>query len=264
LSSLPLLPNLSGLEQKLVPPEETGILTDADGTLSEISEHPSSATVRPGITDLLGRLHRRYGLVGVISGRRAAEAKALVGQPDIIYLGNHGLERVQGAAVEQRFDDGPTLTSAAKEELRRGLPVAEGLFMEDKKSAVALHYRGCRDQEAIDEAKRLAGRVAKKYGLMTQGGRRVIEVRPATANKGTALLQLARERQIKQVIYLGDDYTDMDAFEVLGRAVAESELLAVRVAVLAGESPPGLKESADYWVGSIDEVERFLEWLAER
>jgi trehalose 6-phosphate phosphatase len=262
--SLSLLPNLSELNKNLLTPEEMGILTDADGTLSEISDHPSTASVRHGITELLGRLHRSYGLVGVVSGRPAVEAQALVGQPDIIYLGNHGMERLQGAVLEQRADDGPTLTAAAKDELRKGLPVAEGLFMEDKKAAVAVHYRRCRDEQAIEEAKRVAQRVARKYGLMTQGGRRVVEVRPSVANKGTALLELAREKRVKQVVYLGDDYTDMDAFEVLGRAVAQSELLAVRVAVLAGESPPGLKESADYWVSSVDEVERFLEWLADR
>jgi len=77
-------------------------------------------------------------------------------------------------------------------------------------------------------------------------------------------LALARERRLKQIIYLGDDMTDIDAFRALRAASRRREITSVTVAVVTDESPPGLKESADYWVSSVDEVRRFFEWLAAR
>ena len=60
-------------------PACAAILTDVDGTLAPIVPRPDEAAVPARATELLVRLSERYGLVGCVSGRRAEEARRLVG-----------------------------------------------------------------------------------------------------------------------------------------------------------------------------------------
>ena len=66
-------------------PARTAILTDVDGTLAPIVERAEEAVVPAAAREALRRLSTRYGLVGCISGRRAEEARRLVGLDDIAY-----------------------------------------------------------------------------------------------------------------------------------------------------------------------------------
>ncbi len=262
-----LWPNLQELDRRLTEAGDIGLLTDADGTLSEIQNEPGLASVDQAVSTALGRLNELYGLVAVVSGRRAREVQALVGQPDLLYLGNHGLEERRGrvtrlaAAARQSAD----AVSLARAELKRELPRAEGLYLEDKKSVLAVHYRRCGDRAAVLAAVKLAGASAKKHGLRLQHGRRITEIRPPGADKGEAVVKLVRRHGLKQVIYLGDDATDIDAFDALKKAAGRGFIdSSVALAVAGGESPAELKGKADYWVSSVAEVARFLGWLIER
>ena len=79
---------------------------------------------------------------------------------------------------------------------------------------------------------------------------------PVDADKGVAVaLLLARRPEIRAALYAGDDRTDLDGFRGLGEVDLE---LAVRVAVVADESPPALVEAADV---VVDGTEGFLELL---
>ena len=46
----------------------------------------------------------RFGLVACMSGRRAAEARRMVGLDALTYVGNHGLERLAPGADEPEVD----------------------------------------------------------------------------------------------------------------------------------------------------------------
>ena len=61
-------------------PERAALLTDFDGTLSEIVADPATARPVPGVVEVLGRLTDRLGLVGVVHGvvllaKRKAKAR---------------------------------------------------------------------------------------------------------------------------------------------------------------------------------------------
>src|SRR3972149_5926803 len=62
--------NLDRLDSQLLAADFVGILSDADGTLSEIKDHPELAEVPAPIPELLGQLNKIYPLVAVVSGRR--------------------------------------------------------------------------------------------------------------------------------------------------------------------------------------------------
>ncbi len=257
-----LLSELETVVGGLAGAKVTGLFTDADGTLSEISSSPEAARVPAETAGLLGRLNDELALVAVVSGRRAEEAASLVGRSDLLYLGNHGFERLEGGKLSVKPGE-PDKIAAARLELAERLPQAEGLFVEDKGQVLAVHYRCCSDENAVALVDEVTADVARRLRLLRQSGRKIFELRPAGTDKGGSILEVAAERGLRQVVYLGDDATDIDAFRVLRGAAAEGRLAALTVAVATAESPPGIKEEADYWVASVSEVTEFLRRLAD-
>jgi trehalose 6-phosphate phosphatase len=86
----------------------------------------------------------------------------------------------------------------------------------------------------------------------------VLELRPDVAvDKGVAVTALLTARPvIESAIFIGDDLTDLDAFEALDGLVASQKLgSATKVAVLSGEtSDLGLAERADIELSGPGEV----------
>src|SRR5207253_7366923 len=72
--------------------ERAGLVTDVDGTISPIVAQPEDAVVLPEAREALRGLSEILELVAVVSGRRAADAWAIVGVDRLAYVGNHGLE----------------------------------------------------------------------------------------------------------------------------------------------------------------------------
>lgn len=261
MPSRSLWSSLDILDRQLADTAAIGILTDADGTLSEIQDHPGLARVSEGMAGALSRLNKAYPLVAVVSGRRAGDVQRLVGVKELLYLGNHGLERRQGDKDLSSAVEKETLPMIRLlKELSDGLPDARGLYVEDKSAVIAIHYRQCLNGDAVTTARELARRLARKYDLIVQDGRCIIEIRPLEADKGRAVAALIKEYELKQVIYLGDDATDVDAFKALKASGREN----VAIAVVGDESSEELKQHADYRISSIDEVERFFDWMVAR
>ena len=77
-----------------------GLITDVDGTISEIAPSPAEARVHPECKAQLSRLVGRLPLVAAISGRPVVEAKEMVGVDGMVYVGNHGLERWRNGVIE--------------------------------------------------------------------------------------------------------------------------------------------------------------------
>src|ERR687893_2161216 len=72
----------------------SAVVTDIDGTISAIAPTPAEAMVDPGAQAALARLVERLAAVAVVSGRAPQDGVAMVGLPGLIYVGNHGLERI--------------------------------------------------------------------------------------------------------------------------------------------------------------------------
>src|SRR5919197_2307046 len=79
-------------------PDRSALVFDVDGTLAPIVLRPEDAEVPAATRALLETLARRYGLVACISGRRATEARRIVGLDSLTYVGNHGLESLPPGA----------------------------------------------------------------------------------------------------------------------------------------------------------------------
>jgi trehalose 6-phosphate phosphatase len=249
-------------------PARAAILTDVDGTLAPIVERPEQAAVPRRASELLAELSERYGLVGCVSGRRAAEARRLVGVEGIAYAGNHGLELLLPGDDAPRFDpalrgrerDAAEFVSALGEEEL----AAAGLRLEDKGPIQALHWRGAEDDRAAEARAQKIGAEAGRAGLELRWGRKVLELRPTGGSgKDAAVAALLAGNGVSAAVYAGDDRTDLDAFRQLRGMHEAGELeVAVCVGVISREGPPELAEECDLRVDGPDGWIAMLKTLA--
>jgi trehalose 6-phosphate phosphatase len=220
---------VSGPSSNILAPRNLPVLTgfalsnvllgfDYDGTLAPIVPTPDHAAMRPHTHRLLARVSRRYPCI-VISGRALDDIATRVKRIPLWYVfGNHGLEPASPESVRS----GPTADWLRK--LRQQLPDHPGVFIEDKKHTVTIHYRAAHDRRravaAIDEA------VRDLRGARVIGGKDAVNLLPHPGpDKGVALKRAMQRFGCAAAIYVGDDDTYEDAFAAAG----PERLLAIRV-----------------------------------
>ncbi|HET8815194.1 MAG TPA: trehalose-phosphatase [Solirubrobacterales bacterium] len=249
-------------------PGRSAVLTDVDGTLAPIVERAEEAAVPAAAREALAALAERYALVGCISGRRAEEARRLVGLDSLAYAGNHGLELLLPGEEEPRPD--PSLAGRETEAAQFLVTVdggrldGVGLRLEDKGPIQALHWRGSEDEAAAESRAHEIANEAGKAGLEPRWGRKVLELRPAGGGgKDGAVAALLAGERLDRAAYAGDDRTDLDAFRRLRELQGEGRLsTAVCIGVLSEEAPAELAEESDLTVEGLDGWLRILDWLA--
>jgi len=233
--------------------------------------------VLPGCRRALERLLDRIDLVAVVSGRPGGEAKRLLGVEGVVYLGNHGLDRWIGP---ERLAGPPTClpdreagqagtawrsVRLALEDLKEALAGQPGLRFEDKGATISIHYRSAPDPEAARSlVLAAAAQAVARHDLAVGEGKKVVELRPSHwPGKGAGLGELARGCGLRGLVYLGDDYPDLHAFETLAHLRQWEDLLALSVGVAGPESPSELADRADVLLAGPEQVEAFLQELVE-
>lgn len=225
-------------------PAKAALFLDVDGVLAPIVPRPEDARVPDETRDELRRLQSRYALVACISGRAGADAARVVGVPELVYVGNHGLELSDEAETWGR-------------KLQDFVADLDWPATEDKGLTASLHYRGMPDEAAARTALEDVKRRAEHEGFVARFGRRVLELLPPLdVDKGTAVRQLLGERGLTRALYAGDDTTDLHGFQAL-----DGLELAVRIAVVSAEGPAELLQAADLTVSSPAELLALLRRL---
>ena len=257
----------AGLAAVLAAPGDALIASDFDGTLSPIVADPGAAHAHPGAIAALRRLAGQVGTLAVVTGRPVAQAVqlgGLAGVPGIIVLGHYGWERWQDGQVTS--PPSPPGVSAARQELSTvlgGAGAPDGVWVEDKGHALAVHTRRAADPDAA-----LAGlrepleALAARTGLAVEPGRRVIELRPPGMDKGVALTGLVRQRRARSVLFFGDDLGDLAAFAAV-RALRDQGTPGATIVSAAPESELS-KDEGDFVVDGPDGVADMLDALADR
>jgi trehalose 6-phosphate phosphatase len=247
-----------------------GLVTDVDGTISPIAPTPAEASVDPLACASLERLNGGLALLGIVTGRAAANAEAMVALPGLVYVGNHGMERrhngvawthpgaaAGGAAI------GAALREFAAEAHRLGH--ADGVIVEDKGVSGSIHYRLAPDHDAAHAALLpLAVAAAERHGLTVTSGRNILELRPSiVVNKGTAIVELVAAHRLRGIIFLGDDLTDVDGFKALRVLRQAGEVATLLVAVLSAETHADVLAHTDVTVDGVTGCAALLAAIAD-
>jgi trehalose 6-phosphate phosphatase len=202
----PVIPNL----------DRMALFADLDGTLAPIEATPQAVgpnASRRGLIDALTRA--LSGRFAVVSGRSLEDIDRVLENRVAAVAAIHGLVRRNAQrGVIATVVDGPAL-AAVLEAVRAFAADHDGLIIEDKGSAVALHYRLAPDNAA--ECRSLARTLAADLGLKLQEGDMVVELRAPGPDKGAAINAFLSEPPFMGYtpVFLGDDFTDESGFEAV-------------------------------------------------
>jgi len=199
---------------------ECAFFLDVDGTLLEIADTPSTVRVDMDLLELIGRLSRvSGGALALVSGRSISDLEDLLGAQRIPIAGQHGLERRDAAGRLWIHAAPPGVKCAIKEALAPVLERHPGLLLEDKGLTLALHYRKAPNLAAY--AHRLMAKLMVEAGggLELQKGKRVVEIKPAGIDKGSAVAEYLTESPFRgrHPVFIGDDLNDEHGFAEVNR-----------------------------------------------
>jgi trehalose-phosphatase len=237
------------------------IALDFDGTIAPIVPHPDDAQLLPQARPVLEALAERSDTeIALISGRSLRDLQDRVAIHDVYYAGNHGLE-IHGPDLHDTVAGAIELVPHVQrcfETLTRVVGDIPGIFIENKRLSLSVHYRMIHDpaiQRRVEEEVEKVFR-DHRQGLRLTTGKRVREIRPDIDwHKGRALLYIIEEIEsvrghVQLPMFLGDDKTDEDAFAALPQRGA---------GVLVG--PADAETAAASYVQSPDEAVQLLERL---
>lgn len=235
------------------------IFLDYDGTLAPIVRNPKDAVISKETINIIKTMvNIKDCKISVISGRSLKDVKNKVNIKGIIYTGNHGLE-INGNSIYLKIhmsNKQKSILKHIKYKLQKELSLLKGIIIEDKEFTLSIHYRMLNKAKYkilktkfmnVIEPYRI-----KKYSRITYN-KKIFEVKPSINwNKGNAVLWILRNDNFKNKnipiipIYIGDDKTDEDAFEVLNKN---------GITIFVGEKK---KSKANYYLKTTKEVKMFL------
>ena len=236
------------------------IVADFDGTLAIGTRDPAAAAILPGARRALRALARRdierpgRVRVAILTGRVVADVAARVRVGGIEYLGDHGLEYARLArwgrvdrmavAIDPEFERHRDPAEAFAVGVPSVLGRPDWLFVERKGPSVAFHVRQADDiavaRAAVVEAIRTveSNDGLGDHGLVHYRGRSVVDLRPAHAGgKREAVERLVERHRPGAAVVLGDELSDVDAFEAVVAARGDHPLARVDRPLARGTRP---------------------------
>nr|WP_295932913.1 trehalose-phosphatase [uncultured Dyadobacter sp.] len=198
------------------------LFLDYDGTLTPIVDTPASAALPQQIKNQILKLCEMATVV-IISGRDQQFLQTTFDKMPVNLIAEHG------AFVKMpHLNDWQTLSPYGQSWQQALRPVlysyqdrCPGSLVEQKASSLAWHYRTAKDEYAADK---LATRLLEQLNQSTIvsgtdleiiAGKKVIEIKKATYNKGTAAKRYLEAARYEFVLAMGDDTTDEHLFAAL-------------------------------------------------
>jgi trehalose 6-phosphate phosphatase len=241
------------LRGSFLPQANIALFLDVDGTLLETAVTPSAVRVPAALRNTLQLAAKREdGALALISGRTIAELDRLFAPLVLPAAGQHGVEirDPQGNLSLPDIEAGQL--DPAREVLRELVRHYKGLLLEDKGSALAIHFRQAPKHErpAMEVMAELAHQLRERFVL--RDGKCVLELTPRGFSKRGAIEAFMRQAPFagRIPLFIGDDLTDEEGFETVNALGGYS----VRVGDLAATS-------AKFRFSSVSTV---IAWLRER
>jgi len=196
------------------------ILFDYDGTLVPLMRRPHLAKPGSDVTQLLKNLSEdERNTCVLVSGRERETMEQWFGDLSLNLVAGHGIW------IREVGEDWKMPSRHTNEWKPTMLPILEmyadrlpGSFVEEKEYSIAWHYRLAdpeQGQQLVGEMMDHLVSFTANIDIQVLRGHKVIEVRNANANKGSAGMHWISRGNYDFILALGDDWTDEDLFMVL-------------------------------------------------
>jgi len=231
------------------------LLLDYDGTMVHFAPNPQQVQPDPELLHLLRTLaDNPQNHVVIVSGRDRATLDNWLGELPISFIAEHGIWLRMAGEEWRLFQD---MRDEWKREFR---PIMEqyvsrttGSFVEEKDYSLVWHYRRVDAGLGAVRARELLNQLSfmtSNTDLQVLEGNKVLEVKNAGINKGTAATRWLSTVNPDFILAIGDDRTDEDTFRAM-----PSEAYTLKV----GATPRSL---ARYSVANVEAVRQLLAELA--
>ncbi|KAI4363657.1 hypothetical protein MLD38_019847 [Melastoma candidum] len=216
------------------------VFLDYDGTLSPIVDNPDRAFMTRKMREAVKQVSK-YFPTAIISGRSTDKVKEFVRLQNLYYAGSHGMDIMAPKESVSSWNSHAHLTLDRKgnevlfQPAKKFLPMIQemiariqkeivkiqGARVEDNKFCVSVHYRQVKEEDLEMLEQKVVSVLQDYPDFRITRGKMVIEIRPSIEwNKGSALEYLLETLGLKDSsdvlpLYIGDDRTDEDAFEVI-------------------------------------------------
>ncbi len=232
-----------------IDPARHALFLDFDGTLADLIDDPGAVSIPHPARDALIRLQRELsGALAIVSGRQIVDLDRFLKPLEFAAAGVHGLERRARPGADIEALAGPEILDEVRQAVAEVIEINRRLNLEDKGTALVLHYRTAPDLKDVAEAA-VERATRDRDDLVVMHGDNIVEVHPVGMDKGQALAAMMKAAPFKSrvPIYAGDDTTDEFALKV----VREMGGVSIKV---------GAKESvAEYRLDDVAAVHRWLE-----
>ncbi|MCJ0825776.1 trehalose-phosphatase [Luteimonas sp. 50] len=232
------------------PADDWALFLDVDGCLLDFADAPGAVVVPRDLRATLAALARRLqGALALVSGRSIDAIDALFAPLQLPAAGLHGLER-RNTRLHLPPQAPPAL-AAIHAEATTIAQAYPGALVEDKGVALGLHWRTA--PGAGDALRRFAEAALPRLpGYRLQHGDHVVELRPASGDKGSAIRALLDEPPFRGrvPVFAGDDLTDESGFAVVNADGGLSVLVGGREPSAAHYGLPDPGTVRD-WLGAM-------------
>lgn len=218
------------------------IFLDYDGTLSPIVNNPDQAFMSDAMRSAVREVANCFPTT-IVSGRSRDKVFEFVKLNNLYYAGSHGMDistpsgslkyenhKHQSRAINEKGDEVVNFCPAQeflpkikeiKKVLQEMITNIKGAMVEDNKFCISVHFR-CVNEKDVGTLKNMVESVMESYeNFRISEGKKVMEIRPTINwDKGHALQYLLETHKFDNSsdvlpIYMGDDKTDEDAFEMI-------------------------------------------------
>jgi trehalose 6-phosphate synthase/phosphatase len=233
--------------------ESRVLFLDYDGTLTGFKNNPSHAKPDDELNAILDGLIAKSGnhLV-IISGRDKETLDEWFEDRNITLIAEHGVW-VKSPGLNWQMTE--PLDAFWKGSIRSALEFyvdrTPGSFIEEKNFSLVWHYRKSDPELGSNRAIELKDELnslVSNLNLEILEGNKVIEIKNRGVNKGRAALKLLLQIDVKDIMAIGDDWTDEFLF---------SEIPANAITIKVGMN----KTNAKYKVEDFMEVRELLKQL---
>jgi trehalose 6-phosphate phosphatase len=195
------------------------LFLDVDGTLIDLAERPDLVVTPAGLVATLKNAERKLaGALALISGRTIEDLDRLFEPLRLRASGVHG--------AEMRFDPGGLTTStlaptelppSLAKTLIRALEAFPGVFVENKRFSISVHYRlaPAAERPVRETVMRLIDSLRPPVEVMN--AHCAIELKSPGFDKGGAIAGFLSTPPFRgrTPVFVGDDATDEDGFAVV-------------------------------------------------